>query len=166
MMTHALRLIPVLLMLLADCHAWASPPATARLEAHGQTTDGTPIKAVVVTKRFSQATPYDRDARWWGVIDDGLTTPKIIVSAIDVWVGRKKLHVPLSAFADLSEPTEVSVVCTAQGLTVTLRGGDAAASYEAMLVFEQSLIRSRKVAHMEFPDEAWEETNYSFNINR
>jgi hypothetical protein len=162
MKIHTVRIVVILGMLLVGGHVWASPPEKDRLQAQGQTADGMIVKVTVATAAYSKTIPYNRNALWWGAES---TTPKTIVSMIDVQVGRKKLQIPLSAYSDLSNPSEVSVASTNQGFNVTIRGGDAAASYKAVLGFENGLIRRRKVASMEFPDEAWEETNYSFNIN-
>ena len=162
MKTHTVRLVAILGMLLVGSDVLASPPGKARLEAQGQTADGVAIKTAVVTTAYSKAMPYGRNTLWWGAES---TVPKTIVSTIEVQLGQKKLLVPLSAYGDLCNPTKASVTSTKRGFNITIHGGDAAASYEAVLVFEDGLIRRRKVASMEFPDTAWEETTYSFNIN-
>jgi len=166
MMVNVARLMAIFMILLTEVYAGTSQQSPLRLEAHGVTIDGVPIKATVKTITYSPTPDSKRDVHWWGTIDDGFATPNIIVFAVDIREGRMGLHVPLSAFADLSEPNEVSVASCKQGFTVIIRGGEAAASYEALLVFENGVIRRRKVVHMGFPDEAWEETHYSFTVNR
>ena len=76
----------------------------------------------------------------------------------------KKILIPLSAYADLGNPTEVYLKkLPSHGFRLILQGGDAAGSYRAILDFKEDEIFHRKVVSGEFPKEVWEETVFSFN---
>jgi len=90
-------------------------------------------------------------------------TPKYIIRRIKAWWGSDEIFIPLSAYIDLSNPNDVFLKKQGNELHLIVKGGDAGSSYEALLIFVKAIIRSRKVIHGEFPDEAWEETKYSFN---
>jgi hypothetical protein len=85
---------------------------------------------------------------------------------LDVYLGVNRVFVPISAYSDLGNPRSSTIETADKGFQIVVRGGDAATSYKATLVFEGGLLRSRKVVNGEFPDEAWEETIYSFNVRR
>jgi hypothetical protein len=101
------------------------------------------------------------DGVWWGA--DEVTRPKEIIKYIRVSSGAEKAHVPLSAYADLGDPRLASLSATGRGFSIKIKGGDAAGAYEVTLEFEDNTIVRRHVASGEFPDQAWEETVYTFN---
>jgi len=113
------------------------------------------IQALKPPKNFA----YDQG--WgWGAEE---TKPKIIIKHVKAWWGKKEISIPLSAYMDLANPNDASLIKSGSEIHLIIKGGDASTSYKAVLIFERGLIRSRKVQHGEFPDDAWEETKYSFN---
>lgn len=98
--------------------------------------------------------------RWGG---EDATAPPTLIASIVVRSGTDKLFVPLSAYSDLGDPRRISLKPTAAGFELAIAGGDAGVAYNAVLVFEKGWLTRRRVAHGEFPDEAWEETQYAYN---
>ncbi len=99
--------------------------------------------------------------RWGG--EDAMA-PLSLITSIVVQSGADKLFVPLSAYSDLGDPRRLSLKTSAAGFELVIAGGDAGVAYNAVLVFEQGWLTRRRVAHGEFPDEAWEETKYAYNM--
>lgn len=158
-----LIIVFILLMVIADT-SFASNAKfihnTAQL--HGRTADGASIIVTACTKEYSSAFPYSKGFRW-GV---ELRVPRSLIISLEVVIGGKEIFVPLSAYFDLTNPREISLETTQTGFRIIIQGGDAATSYEAELIFEKNYIQRRRVSHSEFPDVAWEETVYSFNVNK
>lgn len=113
------------------------------------------------------ATPLPKNyvyqtAFMWG--GDEFEPPRRIIRTIILTRNSQNLYVPLSAYADLGDPTHITLDrFHKHGFRLTIIGGDAAGSYRAYLNFKGDEIISKKVVSGEFPNEAWEETNYSFN---
>lgn len=101
-----------------------------------------------------------RGYRWGG---EDIEPPSTLLSQLTATVRGQDAFIPLSAFADLGNPRIVELRATRQGFDLIILGGDASASYRAVLVFEGNTLTRRKVQHAEFPNEAWEETRYKFN---
>ena len=80
-----------------------------------------------------------------------------------ILIGNKKVFVPLSAYSDLANPSNLVLKTNQNSFNLIIYGGDAGCSYKAELLFENSYIKARKVSHEEFPDEVWEKTEYHFN---
>jgi hypothetical protein len=79
----------------------------------------------------------------------------------------EKLYVPMSAFIDLGNPKSVRIDMSgsvgSSSFMVTILGGDAGSAYEAKLAFSTGWLRERVVRHLEFPEAAWERTEFHFN---
>ena len=104
---------------------------------------------------------YSKAYMWGG---DETSPPKRIIKAITVLRNGQIFFIPLSAYADLGNPREISLEkLPKHGFRLILSGGDAAGSYNAMLDFKKNEISRRKVTSGEFPKEVWEETVFSFN---
>jgi hypothetical protein len=93
---------------------------------------------------------------YWGAYRG---TPRTIVVGLQVTIGASEIQVPLSAYADLSELRDLWLSWAGTRVDVKLSGGDAAAAWEAHLVFDRGHLISRKVSDGEFP-EIWEQTAY------
>lgn len=117
------------------------------------------ICATVTTEAFNK-TLVKKGYRWGG---EDIEPPQTVVSQLFVVVDGHDVFVPLSAFADLGSPRTVEVKVTGRGFDLIIAGGDASASYRALLTFEARELTRRRVQHGEFPKEAWEETRYRFN---
>jgi hypothetical protein len=97
----------------------------------------------------------------WGGED--FDPPQFLIHQLKLTARGKDLFVPLSSFSDLGNPRLLELNLTAKGFDLVFLGGDAAASYRAILVFERGWLVRRRVQHGEFPKQAWEETRYRFN---
>jgi hypothetical protein len=98
--------------------------------------------------------------RLWGGGNENRTT---IVEDIFVSKHGKPLFLPLSSVSGLANVSEIRVWETKDDLTITLRGGDASASYLATLTFANARVMRRTVQSREFPDDAKEITHYQYN---
>lgn len=107
------------------------------------------------------------DSWMWGADQE---CPHQAITSLRVEWGRQKLFLPVSAYADLAGARWIEVNPDKQGFSIRIAGGDAATSYRAVLEFggdptrETGALRRREVRSGEFPDDAWEETRYSFNV--
>lgn len=91
--------------------------------------------------------------------------PDSVIVKIDARINKKKIHIPFSAFADLANPANISLDLSNNDVILLVNGGDGADAYTAELVFQQGrYLKMRRVVNGSFPDKAWEETRYSFNI--
>ncbi len=72
---------------------------------------------------------------------------------------------PMSAIVGLGNPSDVLLRRGEGDIEIVIKGGDAATSYEAVLVFRDGYLRRRRVVLAEFPRESWEETIYSYNLS-
>lgn len=120
---------------------------------------GGDLKVTVKTIKTG-GSPFKEGFRWGG--EDSVAPPTLI-ALIAVQSGEDKLFVPLSAYSDLGDPSQISLKSNGDGFELVIAGGDAGVAYNAVLVFEKGWLIRRRVVHGEFPDEAWEETKYSYN---
>ena len=118
-----------------------------------------PINIEIYTTNYELDWPYKEGFRW----GTELKHPKILITNISIIYGKKKVFIPLSAYSDLTNPTEYFVQTSNDSFSLLIFGGHASTSYRAELVSENGFIKRRRVQHREFPEEAWEETIYSFN---
>jgi hypothetical protein len=121
---------------------------------------GAGVQAILSLSR-DPPTQQDSTGWRWGSEE---RAPRNWLDRIEIYRGGAKVFVPRSAFSDLGNPRFASIRGVPGGFRVEIQGGDAATSYMAELVFEGDLIARRRVRHGEFPDEAWEETVYSFPV--
>jgi hypothetical protein len=94
----------------------------------------------------------------WGF--EGATVP-VIVRRLTVIVDGRTCITFRSAYADLSNVNRVHAYRKNGDIIVTMEGGDADASYDAVFVYRGGYLRSRKVADGEFPREHNERTVYT-----
>lgn len=149
-----------LLLVLLLC-GQPAPRATNELRA---VVGGDGSRIEVTAKLLKTDAGFPFRAGWlWGSED---TAPASVISELAVMVDGTHLFVPLSAFVDLGDPRTIKVDRGDQQFTVVIKGGDAAASYTATLTFSDSkVLMRRRVEHGEFPEQAWEETRYTFNTD-
>jgi hypothetical protein len=103
--------------------------------------------------------PY-RDALLWG--GDVGEPPQTVLNTLQVKENNEVIFVPLSAYSDLGNVKTGSLDATKEGFTLSLHGGDTAASYDVTLSFEHGYLKNRTVSLREFPVERREKTSYSF----
>jgi hypothetical protein len=130
-----------------------------KIDIKNKLSDGTLINIKIQRGSILSNFPYKGAFMWGGDIDE---LPQTVILTIDIKLGKEKIYIPLSAYSDLGDPKQVSLVKELHSIKLIIRGSDAGGSYKAILVFENGYIIRRKVMHMEFPDEVWEETVYSF----
>jgi hypothetical protein len=161
---------------LAVCMVWLLLPGiTSAVERNHARTNAILSGTVTVSKRLPtgevqvRLTTASADmclalegGIMWGS-ESGETPPPTLIKSIFVRQSGHKFLVPLSAYADLRDPRIVTIAATAEGFDVTITGGDAGEAYDAVLSFGKRFIVHRRVLSREFPDQAWEETTYSFN---
>lgn len=156
--------LAVLMMFLGFLHKSYAQEATIDVKSIGQTVlseKRTAIKVILRQDRLDSKYPY-KDALIWGGDDTKL--PKTVLTSIDIRLGGgEKVFIPLSAYSDFGNVRRASLHKAANGFELSIHGGETAAAYDAVLVFKNDYLHRRKVTHREFPDEAWEETTYSFN---
>lgn len=91
--------------------------------------------------------------------------PASVIVKLDVRIDKQKIYIPFSAFADLANPTNIALAQSGNDVVLLVNGGDGADAYTAELVFQQGrYLKRRRVVNGSFPDKAWEETRYSFNL--
>jgi hypothetical protein len=156
-------LVAVLLFFLSETSAlaadsdFASDTAKANLDLGPSDS----ISVVVETTEPPSGFAFSKSYEWGG---DEATPPRRIISIITVTRNGKNLFIPLSAFADLGSPRGMSLQrLSSRSFRITITGGDAAGSYNAMLDFKNGEIVQRRVVSGEFPREVWGKTTYSFN---
>jgi hypothetical protein len=101
-----------------------------------------------------------KDALFWGG-DTGIL-PGSVVSAIRVRQNSRKLFVPMSAYSDLGDVHSAALLPSPRGFILNLYGGETATEYKAQLRFASGYLLSRVVSSSGFPQNAREETRYSF----
>lgn len=94
---------------------------------------------------------------WGGNASDPVGTA---VARLALVSDSTTIWIPLSAFADLGNPRELSLERKGRGVLLRLRGGETGEAYDARFLVERSVLKSRRVNSAEMP-EAWEETRYS-----
>jgi hypothetical protein len=128
-----------------------------------RTTKGVEVKATVRTGQYSKTPPFSHSLTWWGAPEKG--QPRTVIVALDIQIGPEQVPIPVSAIVGLANPTEVLLRRGEGDIEIVIKGGDAATSYDAVLVFKDGYLRQRRVVLAEFPKESWEETNYSYNLS-
>ena len=157
------RTVVLSILLLAALGCWASSVATEFTNGTAQVErtlpDGRVVKATVTSRAYTQGTLYEAPL-WWGA---ETAPPRSVVSNVQVEVGDHVYFIPLSAFADLANPTDVTISFD-DSVQIVIRGGEASTAYEAVLYFGDNTISKRRVFHREFPEDTWEATEYSFKL--
>ncbi|MCC7634430.1 hypothetical protein [Stenotrophomonas rhizophila] len=120
---------------------------------------GRGFKVTVKTSKAADSL-FKEGFRWGG---EDTSAPPNLITSIVVQSGADKLFVPLSSYSDLGDPRRITLKPSATGFELAIAGGDAAVAFNATLVFEKGRLTRRRVAHGEFPDQAWEETRYAYN---
>lgn len=118
------------------------------------------IKVTIKTTNYYPGFPYSNGFIWGA---DEYEKPRLLITDIEILLKDTKIFVPLSAYCDLANPSQVELkVINHNSFSLIIYGGDAGVSYITELIFKDQKIKSRKVAHGEFPNEAWEKTEYHF----
>lgn len=122
------------------------------------------IKVSIHFERSSPADSCPSGNSWrWGAEQ---SCPNRRIASVNLSFRGRPVFVPYSAFADLGNPTTITLQRNGKSLRyeITVRGGDAATSYECVLRFKGGVLQERHVKSAEFPDDSWEKTTYRFNF--
>lgn len=128
----------------------------------GRDANGKEIKITIKIMPFPKDYPtqhnsIDHDDAFYG---SGGKEPKYAVANLEVWHEKNKIEIPLSAYQDISEIHTIDLYFDdKKSFTIIIGGGDAAASYQDVLIFKDRLIK-RIIRMGENPDIVIEETNY------
>lgn len=97
---------------------------------------------------------------WWGA---ELSPPKTIIKSFTVRLGDNESWVRFSAYSDLVNITDADLNISDEGFNISINGGETSTHYKATIYFDNDgFLLKRKVYSPSFPDEVWEETEYSF----
>lgn len=151
-----LVLFPPLLVAAADECGSRTPVFKESSSVSGRFGDAT-VHVRVETSDFASVQPKRS-----GYFAVEVTTPKTVISRLEVEVSGQSVYLPLSAFGDMVDARDLCVTSGEESFSVLLRGGDASTAYEAVLSFDGQHLRSRRIYSIAFPTERWEETTYSF----
>lgn len=87
------------------------------------------------------------------------------VGEIAVFRGGVEGYFPDFSYNFLAFPRSIDIRERGKGYTLTLAGGDASSSYIAVFTFERDSLKRRRISSAAFPDQAWEDSSFSFNIS-
>jgi hypothetical protein len=96
----------------------------------------------------------------WGVSDH--PDHDIRILSANLRTPKETYLIPYSAYADLFNPYEFKGSKFKDGYLVTVKGGDASASYTCIWSFKKGKLLKRRVVSGEFPED-YEETVYSYS---
>jgi hypothetical protein len=155
-----------LLTLTAVLAVLAAPAPTAELfsfNRSGAFPSGLPYSVSITTKPFVKtAVSQPDDGGLWG-IDGGF--PRQVVGEFAVRFGTTEAVLFRKYVADLTNVHGASLEAKSEGnsneLLLYLRGGDAAGSFRAELLFRDCRLVERTVRMGEFPDTVWERLTVS-----
>ncbi len=106
----------------------------------------------------------ERGLIYWGC-DEQCLPGTTAADRLTIRVGAHVLNATPSSYADLADIRHVAVHATRGGsdFEIVVEGADAAACYVARLRFRDGNIVDRMVRLCEFPDDAYQETNWHYN---
>ena len=142
------------LFCLGHCAGWA------------QTTSSTPMNYVskngkVVAKLSFAMTGCAPHQHWLNDQKDA----RGCIAEMRVFRSGVEGYFPDFSYKFLSTPRLVEVKEMTNGYSLKLTGGDASGSYVALFTFERDILKKRRIASGEFPDEAWEDSTFRFNLS-
>ena len=121
---------------------------------------GAKVSVGVSISKYVVENPMYSEPLWWGT---ELVPPKTFIKELSVHVDENICWIPLSAYSDLVNIKSVDLRILNEGFNIIIDGGDTATYYKAVLSFDnEGYLLRRMVYNPSFPDEVWEETNYSF----
>lgn len=131
-----------------------------------QTSSSTPTRYVsksgkVVAKLSISATGCSPHLHWLNEHRDA----KGCIAGMQVFRNGVEAYFPDFSYNFLSAPRVVEFKEMTNGYALKLTGGDASSSYVALFTFEQDVLKKRRIASAAFPDEAWEDSTFRFNLS-
>ena len=115
-----------------------------------------------VIKSDSQ-TLFNNVCRWGARYED--SNNEKIFSDMKVSYNNEQYYVPLTAYVDMVDMRSYKLYPIIDGFVLKIEGGygESGDSYIAKLTFKKGLLIRKEIKHGVFPDEAWEQTVYSYN---
>ena len=100
----------------------------------------------------------------WGARHEDSNNEKIF-SDMKVSYNNEQYYVPLTAYVDMVDMRSYKLYPIIDGFVLKIEGGygESGDSYIAKLTFKKGLLIRKEIKHGVFPDEAWEQTVYSYN---
>ena len=101
----------------------------------------------------------------WGARYGNSNNEKIFSNMKVSYNNEQYCDVPLTAYCDIANPWEYQLYPIIDGFVLKIYGGygESGDSYTAKLTFKKGLLIRKEIKHGVFPDEAWEQTVYSYN---
>ena len=101
----------------------------------------------------------------WGARYGNSNNEKIFSNMKVSYNNEQYCDVPLTAYCDIANPWEYQLYPIIDGFVLKIEGGygESGDSYIAKLTFKKGLLIRKEIKHGVFPDEAWEQTVYSYN---
>lgn len=141
---------------------WSAVFVNNSAELNTTMSNGKQINVLAKKAALAIDFPYKKALMWGG---DEIKMPSSVLAEMDLKIADDKIFIPFSAFGDLGNPKQIFLEKNKDEFSIIINGGDASTSYKAILFFKNNCIYRRKVILSEFPDQVWEETNYSFNLS-
>jgi hypothetical protein len=98
---------------------------------------------------------------FWGATD---IQPKTFIGQMSMRMGTDDIEVPLSAFADLGDPSEISSKMDKAGILVELQGSGVSKWIADIWIRDGAIVR-RRVWNADFPNDAFQTTEYHYVDN-
>jgi hypothetical protein len=139
---------------------WSAEFVKDSAELNSTMSNGKQINVLAIKIALPIDFPYKKAFMWGG---DEIKMPSSVLSEVNVRIKDEKIYIPFSAISDLGNPKHIFLENNKDEFSIIINGGDASTSYKAILFFKNNCIYRRKVILSEFPNQVWEESNYSFN---
>jgi len=97
-----------------------------------------------------------------GSKQESLTKSDELLARLSTTFETKQVFIPASAYRDLANVADITFLTRNGKSILQITGGDASSSYTSELIFSGGVLLSKKVIANGFPDQAYEETVYSF----
>lgn len=163
----AIARIVVQALVISGCNASDLPPTSEKkCNARYNTSSIADVIASVESVDFSLC-PSPFHSGYWGADD---RTPETYVTNVVVSINGAAALIPLSVYSSLAEVTDITLEEVNGDILLTIRGGQGdAAGYVSIITFSRDkevglLVKRQRTYGTEFPDEAYEETQFSFPI--
>ena len=96
----------------------------------------------------------------WG---SEFSPPRVRPISLSILIDGETIFVPVSSYADLGNPRDLTMSASEDFFEIVIKGGDAAVAYTAKLRIKGLFVRERAVTNNEFSAEATEKSVYSYN---
>lgn len=128
------------------------------------------VKIKIRLAEIRELYPFRDDKIWtlWG--EYPAPSKNFGIRVITITINGKKTFVPFSVYADLLNPTAMTIKESGDTVNILIDGGSDGASYSAVLVLKESpdkllnvgYIVKKRVYDHEFPDQLFEEVTYGY----